>query len=189
MRFSGIILAGGRSSRMGTDKTMLKLQNKTLLEWQVEKLRSAGADEILLCGRSDIPLPNVRCIPDMLPNRGPLGGIYSGLLASRHPRVLVLSADVPLLPEETLIQLLTSHKHAISLLRHHEKLEPLIGVYDKNLADKILAIIEHNSAPVKALLDQCDWSTVEFYGDERLLCNCNTPEEYIAAVRIAEDLM
>ena len=183
---SGILLAGGASSRMGRDKTALQWNNVTLLEWQAEKLRRAGADEILLCGRSDCAIPDVRCVPDVLPRRGPLGGLYSGLMAASHPAAMVISADVPLLPAETLRELYLAHKSDITVLRHGEHIEPLIGIYDCNLAPLLLSLIREGSAPVRALLRQCTWESIPFDGDPQLLCNCNTPEKYEEALRYAK---
>jgi len=185
-KFSGIILGGGSSRRMGRDKTQLQLQGKTLLEWQVNKLRAAGASEILLCGVARCDIPKVRCVPDILPRRGPLGGIYTGLLSAEYPDALILSADVPLLPVETLHTLLDLHEADATLLRHGRQTEPLIGVYRCALAPMIQPLIREHSASVWALLDQCDWETVEYKEEEALLCNCNTPEDFEEAIRIAK---
>ena len=63
---SGIVLAGGRSSRMGTDKAGLSFRGMTLLEWQVSKLQRLGIEEIIISGS--------RGVRDVFPGRGPLGG-------------------------------------------------------------------------------------------------------------------
>ena len=177
-QFSAILLAGGKSSRMGTDKSALELNGKTLLERQAEKLFAAGAKEVLLCGKSTIDLSHVIPIRDVLPNRGPLGGIYSGLLAAKYSRAIVLSVDVPLLPSHVLRTLCEAHRSGMTLLRHQNHIEPLIGMYDKRLVNSIYPLIQANSAPVKALLHTCNWQAVDYIGDEAMLCNCNTPDDW-----------
>lgn len=85
---SGIVLAGGASRRMGTSKAELLLNGKSLLEWQVEKFRSLGITDILLSGRDCPALPGTRVIPDELPDRGPLSGLYSCFRAAKHSHLL-----------------------------------------------------------------------------------------------------
>jgi len=185
--FSGIVLAGGKSSRMGTDKTKLQWNHMSMLEWQVEKLRSAGAAEILLCGKTDKMIPNTRCVPDILPDRGPLGGVYSGLQAAKHPIAMVISADVPLLPISTIHKLLHAHHSDATLLEHDGNIEPLIGIYNSSLVPIIFSLIHEQSASVRSLLAHCCWTTVEYTGDPFLLWNCNTPSDYQKALQLAND--
>ena len=68
--FCGIVLAGGRSTRMGTDKADLLIDGRTFLETQVRKLRHLGAGEILISGRSS-SLPGTRSVPDLDQRRRP----------------------------------------------------------------------------------------------------------------------
>lgn len=176
--FSGIILAGGRSSRMGQDKAALLLQGRSLLERQVEKLRAIGIRDIMLSGKDGPNIPGVRAIPDILTGRGPLGGIHACLKAAEYPQCLVVTVDTPLLPPSILFKLCLAHRGGITVLRHGETWEPLIAVYDSGLADDIGALILEGSAPVRALQVQVRWTEFPYHGPEEFLLNCNTPEEF-----------
>lgn len=182
---TGIVLAGGASSRMGRNKAELKLLGVPLLVRQAEKLRRLGAGELLLSGSSCPSLPECRVIPDEYQNRGPLGGLHACLKAARHSRCLVLSVDAPLLPLSALAQLLQSHGGGVTVLRHGNLIEPLIGVYDKHLSGSIEALICRGGAPVRALQAEIGWNTWTYLGPEELLQNCNTPEDFSQAEDIA----
>jgi len=98
---SGIVLNGGHSRRMGTDKASLRIAGRTLLDHTLDLL-SGLFDETLVVGR---PIPSfpthasriTRHVPDSIPGAGPLGGIYSGLLAMSHPFGFFVACDMPCL--------------------------------------------------------------------------------------------
>lgn len=183
--FTGVVLAGGKSRRMGQSKAQMALLGKSLLERQVDKLHRAGASEILLSGESCRPLPNTRVVADVLPERGPLGGLHACLQTASYPYCLVLSVDVPLVPVETLRQLRAAHTGGITVLRHGAQAEPLIGVYDSALAPAVFSLIESSGVPVRSLQSILPWHYMDYRGDDTLLCNCNTPQEFEEMERIA----
>jgi len=184
--FSGIILAGGASRRMGRDKAGLALLGKTFLQRQVEKLRALGIRDVMISGPDGMAVPGARVIPDVLPGRGPLGGLHACLQAARCPRCLVLSVDVPLVPVSGLAHLCRAHRSGVTVLRHGEKREPLIAVYDSDIARVIRPLIEGGGAPVRSLEGQVPWSCFDYLGPEELLMNCNTPEELAQLNELAE---
>ena len=98
---SFILLAGGHSSRMGRDKAQLCWQGKTFLQHQAEKAQALGVGEILVSGYRGGGCP-WRVVPDVYPERGPLGGLHACFQAAAHPLCLVLSVDVPLVSAEIL---------------------------------------------------------------------------------------
>lgn len=174
---SGIVLAGGASRRMGQDKAQLTLLDRTLLQWQAEKLRALGIGDIMISGEGCTALPGTRVIPDIIPHRGPLGGLHACLRAARNPRCLALSVDVPLVPVSALAHLCRSHSGGVTVLRHGEKQEPLIGVYDSALSEIISPMIGERGAPVLALSEKASWKCFDYLGQEVFLTNCNTPQD------------
>lgn len=177
---SAILLAGGKSSRMGRDKGALPFRDTTLLEWQVGKLRGLGIEDIMLSG-SRAPVDGVRVVPDEYPGRGPLGGLHACMKKALHPDCLVLSVDVPLVPVPALLELVRTHREdgaAVTLLRHGDKWEPLMGVYQSGLHRAAEPILQSEHTAVRRLLDQTGFQLVDWPGDEALFLNCNTPEDY-----------
>ncbi len=198
MNFSGIILAGGKSSRMKTDKSKLLLGGRILLEIQIEKLENLGCDDIIVSGKSfhsanaltppgsdsladPHQSPYVSQVSDLIPDLGPMGGLYSCFLKCKHSCALVMSVDVPLLSEDTLNMLLSAHldnNPDATVLTYNGHPEPLIGVYNTSHADLCKELIDNKKLAIRALLERLDCQYYDFHGDPYELLNCNTPEDY-----------
>ena len=86
-------------------KANLPFGSVTMLEYQIQKLRMLGIEDIIISG-SGRELAGTRCVPDIYPHKGPLSGIHACLEAALHDSVLFLSVDTPLIPIETLQTLL-----------------------------------------------------------------------------------
>jgi len=106
LNFTGVVLAGGRSSRMGRDKALLAIDGRTLLDRAIELLREAGATKVLVSG--DRP----GGIPDMTPGLGPVGGIASVLSQVDDGAFVVMPVDMPALDIDTLHVLLDAATEA-----------------------------------------------------------------------------
>ena len=184
---SGIVLAGGISRRMGQNKVELRLNGKTFLEIQVDKFRALGIVDIMLSGAGCPVLPGARVIPDEYTGKGPLGGLHACLRAARNPVCLVVSVDVPLVPVSTLAQLCRAHRGGVTVLRHGDLEEPLIGVYDRAAAKDIAALLEAGRGAVRALQGTVPWNCFDYSGPEEFLINCNTPEDFAAAEQFANE--
>lgn len=100
---AGLVLCGGRSRRMGSEKALLELEGKRLLDVVIERL-SEAADPVLLATGSPGRLGplGLREVPDELPHAGPLAGIVAGLAASPHPMLAVVAVDMPFVSPEVL---------------------------------------------------------------------------------------
>ena len=106
--FDGIVLAGGKSKRMGTDKSEIILDGKSFLQIQTDKLRDLGAGRVYVSGKSS-PIPYTHHVMDVIPDMGPLGGLYSCFLECTCSNALVISVDVPLISQKTLDCLIRMH--------------------------------------------------------------------------------
>ena len=184
--FSGIILAGGRSQRMGRNKSELELMGKTLLQHQLERLQTLRIRDIMLSGENCPVLPGARVIPDEYTGKGPLGGLHACLRAAQNPACLVVSVDTPLIPAAALAHLCQAHSGGVTVLRHSGQEEPLLGVYDCRVAKSISTQIKGDRCAVRALRDTVSWSYFDYLGPEELLMNCNTPEEFESVKELAQ---
>jgi hypothetical protein len=95
---SGFVLAGGESRRMGQPKPLLALAGETMLEHQVRLLRSICRSVAVIGLLDGLTSADVPIIPDIIQRRGPLGGIFSGLLRTRTEFNLFLGCDLPFVP-------------------------------------------------------------------------------------------
>ena len=184
---TGILLAGGRSSRMGRDKAGLLLEGSSLLDCQVRKLRRLGCREILISGQPGLAPPGLCAVPDRYPGCGPLGGLHAGLSAASCSKCLILAVDIPLAPVQTLYQLSRAHTSGVTLLTHGQRWEPLIAVYDRALGERIPALLSNGGAPVRQLLAQTRTAPFRYLGPEEFLENCNTPQAYEKICALAEE--
>ena len=177
---TGIILAGGHSRRMGRNKALLTLGGQTLLERQTEKLRQLEITDILISG-GNVSLPGTRLIPDQIPERGPLGGLHACLLHAFYPSCLVLCVDAPMVSRQILKALLETALNSgrdATVLEYNGKLEPLVGVYRAELAERIACHLRGDDHSVHSLLHQINARYVALTGAAEVLSNCNTPEEF-----------
>lgn len=104
---TAVLMAGGKSSRMGQDKTWLEICGKPLWQHQLAKLQSM-ADEVVISartGRFDSVNTGCRIILDEVPDLGPLGGLAAALHAAKYERVLVLAVDMPEMTPDYLAEL------------------------------------------------------------------------------------
>ena len=155
---SGLVLAGGRSSRMGRDKAMLRLADgRTLLERQVAVLREAGAGAVQVSVRtgSGICPEGATIVEDDQPDAGPLAGIAAGLRRAPPGLVVVLAVDMPAIATEHLQQLLkltTPRQGVVPWVGG--KCEPLVAVYPAALAGSAGARLADGQRAVHAWVDR-----------------------------------
>lgn len=99
-RVTGIVVAGGASSRMGEDKALLQVGGRTQLERTVQLLKSSGCQQVVVSRNAD------GFISDTVSGRGPLGGVLSALPHCLHEWLLIVPVDMPLLACEALLNLM-----------------------------------------------------------------------------------
>lgn len=182
-----LILAGGKSRRMGSCKAELKIGGSTFLEYLVDKAKKMGFGEIFVSGYEK-KIPGTVWIPDVLEDRGPLGGIYSCFRATHLCYCFVVGVDMPLIQEDTVRELLKTHRRkrpGATLLTHNGKTEPLAGIYDTRYSETLYDIISQGAAPVYRYLDAVGVETMKMNQPEESIMNFNTPEEY----RKLEDIL
>ena len=180
-QYSLLLLSGGKSRRMGTDKAALLYEGKSFLEHMLDKARFLGIDKFYLSGCAS-PRENVRSVRDIYPDRGPLGGLHATMKVMDTPYCLVLPVDAPKLPEEILAELLAEHERRgsdkVLIWEHGVHQEPLIAVWPTAMAGHLEEFIRDGGAPVMRCIES--WGCESFRRDmarEEPL-NINTPELY-----------
>lgn len=191
---TAIILAGGKSSRMGRNKAFLKFKDKTFLECQIELLKEIF-DEIIISANSpkEYEIFNIPVIEDAYYDKGPLGGIYTGLVNSKSFYTFFLACDMPFI-EKPLIKSLQNFTNGYDVIvpQNSNQLEPLHAFYSKNCITPIKNQIDTNNLKIIDFYPQVKVKRVEI--DEYInpkkenetsltnltpLTNLNTMEEYI----------
>jgi len=158
--FSCIILAGGNGIRLGYDKTYTDLGGINLLQRVINSLRIYDS-EIIIVTSADKTLPDyitrTKCkiVTDILPQKGPLCGIYSGLVASSSTYNLVVAGDMPFLNPGLLCYMLELSYgfDAVVPRLGDSKVDPLHAVYSKNCLSIIKTQLELNQLEVYSIFD------------------------------------
>lgn len=179
--YSLLLLAGGKSTRMGSNKAELLYEGKTFLEHMLDKARHLGIEKFYISGYES-PREDVRTVWDHYENRGPLGGLHASMKAMDTPYCLVLPVDAPGLPQNILEALLTRHENQqnenVLIWEHGVRQEPLIAVYPVAIADTIEALIREQAAPVFRCLSVWGYDRFRMEMEEEQILNVNTPEAY-----------
>ena len=132
-KITGIVLAGGKSSRMGSDKSKLMIRGKTLIEYSIDALKPL-CETIIISSNKDIyAYTGCEVWPDERPDGSPMIGIYSCLKRSPTEYNIILSCDMPLINTFLLEYLLENAMESdITVPIHGDHLiEPLCGLYKK----------------------------------------------------------
>jgi molybdopterin-guanine dinucleotide biosynthesis protein A len=192
-RYAALIMAGGKSTRLGRDKASELLLGHPLLQHVIDRV-SPVVDEIVVVKArgqqlpetsSDLPL---RVVEDLYPDCGPLGGIYTGLSSTGAGRCLAVACDMPLLSEPLLRELLRRSAECDVVMPVLEYPEPLHAVYSRACTDPIRERLDSGQLKITNFLGAVHVCYVRedelrrFDPDLRSFSNTNT-EEALARAR------
>ena len=149
-----IILAGGRSTRMGRSKALLPVAGVTLLEWIIKRLGPEFAETIVAGAAAS---PGAREAPDRRSDAGPLAGIEAGLLAARSPYAFVVACDMPRASARLAVLLIARCAgHDAAVPRIEGRAQPTCAAYARTAAPKIGAYLDRGARRATEMLDELD---------------------------------
>jgi len=177
---TGIILAGGKSSRMGSDKGFLQFDGSTFVQRISTALQPLVNEIIIVSNDPDYDVLGYKRVPDLIEDAGPLAGLYTGLHHSKTEFNLVLSCDIPLIKTAAL-QLLIAEMDddtEVVLIESGGKKMPLIALYRKCCSTICFRLLEQGERRMLTAVDAMKKKTLVL--DKQLhYCtkNINTPSE------------
>jgi molybdenum cofactor guanylyltransferase len=193
---TAVILAGGKSSRMGEDKLLMPLGGKPLIGHVIDTVKPLFGEVVVVTGEPrDYASFPVRAVGDLIqcPQKNSLTGIHAGLRQARTPYVLVMAGDMPFI-RPGLLQYLCSQADGYDVVipREGDYLQPLCAVYHQNCVPYIEALLSREAYKVMGFfpdvrvryVDDCllrpyDPSLMSFI-------NINTPDDYLRAQNMLE---
>ncbi len=178
---SAVILAGGASSRMGRDKSLVLVDGKPLIQRVVEQL-SRRFDDILISTneREKYAFLEAPCVPDLVPGNGPLMGIRTTLEAARHDRVFVTACDIPVIDEDTVERMLVlAEEFECVVPRSRVGDEPLFAVYRKSAIPAMCDVLDSGERRIRAVFPRVRTHAFEL-GPAKWYRNLNTREDLAA---------
>jgi molybdopterin-guanine dinucleotide biosynthesis protein A len=194
----GFILVGGRSSRMGTDKSRLLFGGRTSVERIAAELRSITPRISLVGPNREDSDPDLKIVPDTHEHWGALGGIQAALGAGRADWALIVACDTPFVTRDLFsrLQMLSRQEspEAVVPIQSDERPQPLCALYRREPclleAEKLIAGGEHTPrallANVKTRWVQSE-ELADLPGAEDFFFNVNTPEDYERAQEICQN--
>lgn len=182
---TGVILAGGESSRMGRNKAFIKINGERIIDRTVA-IFNRLFDEVVLV--TNAPLDyldlDVRIVTDLIPGKGAVGGIYTGLFFSSSPQAFFVGCDMPFLDTKVIAYFLSLAETAdIVVQRSEDYWEPLHAVYSRTFVKPIERLMKEGELQI---IKAYKWTKVREVKREELepidpdlqsFMNFNTPEE------------
>lgn len=185
---TGIVLAGGHSTRFGSNKALAIWNEQTLLERAVELIRPYCRD-VLISGDSPA-YENMRCkkIPDMQPDLGPLGGIYTAFKHTDTPYLLFLTCDMPLMNRSLIERLLTHDPlKEVALWQEIEgTLQLFPSLFSRNILQLVEGKIRRKELSIRSILSEVSFRLIPVrQKDEKAFLNVNHAEDLDELIKYA----
>lgn len=192
---TAIVLAGGMSRRMGYDKAFLDIKGEPLIGRQLGELKNIFKNIIIATNDpqkyTSFKSVNIAC--DVVPGQGPLGGIYSGLLASGSFYNFVIACDMPFI-NKPLVRYIIENRddYDVVIPKIGGRIHPLFGIYSKNCVSAIEEMLKHDRLEVRSIFSKV---RVRFLSRREIkrfdknmlsLLNINTPDELQRAKELDE---
>jgi len=192
---SGILLAGGKNSRMGTNKAFLEIDGIRLIDRTLDIYRQLFSDIIIVTNDplAYLEFPDASVVTDIYKGKGPLGGIYTGLFYARNNYAFACPCDMPFLRTDFIDYLIERMgKHDIIVPELPEGYQPLHAIYSRNCLPNIKRLLMLDKLKITGfyrdmrVLSIGEEKVKPFNPDGRLFRNLNTPEDLSEAKSLTE---
>ncbi len=178
-----VLLAGGKSSRMGYDKQLITIDKQSIVKKNIEILNTIF-DKVVVVTNTKYIYNDSDCtvIKDIYADKGPIAGIHSAI-HNFNKDIFLIACDMPILDVEYIKYVIdtykTTNKSIVSML-FNENIEPFYSIYSKDLLLDIENNIENDSLSLRRFIKNSDTYYINYnnlFNDKNLFININTPEE------------
>ena len=176
MSIHAYILAGGKSSRMGTDKASMIFKGKPLIAHTIDLLKSVGVKYTIVSSNSIHDEFGER-IDDLVNDKGPLSGIVSALTHSVSERNLILTCDTPFIRKESITAMLETDAEVVYVEDESGQIYPLTAVYSKDCLEFLASRLNENELSVRKAIAGLPSSRLMISSSE--LKNLNFPSDLV----------
>ncbi len=182
---AGVILSGGKNTRMGANKAFLEVEGERMIDRAVRILREACGEIIIVTNEPlDYLDQDVTVVTDIFKDMGPLAGIHAGLFHATAPRAFVCACDMPYLDAPFIRHLLSlAEGHDIVVPERKGRPEPLHAIYSRKCLPAIRSLLERDERKVTGFYKGFRVRTVEeaetapFFGGRDPFFNVNTRDQ------------
>lgn len=196
---TGVLLAGGKSRRMGADKRFLTVGERPLLERSCNVLSRIFERVCIVIAQDSPPLEApIQVLRDLIPSCGSLGGMYTGLQQAATPYIFLAACDMPFI-HEGLVQYMVGQKDAVDIVLAYwnGRPQPAHAVYNQNCQSVVEELIRSGDLKLQRLLATptlrvrlvTEDEVREVDPDGRSFLNVNTPADLVRARALCGELM
>ena len=194
---TGVLLAGGKSRRMGIDKRRILLNGQTLVERVLAVLESMYSEVLVVVAEGDLQFEahKSRVVTDIIPNCATAGGLFTGLSYAENEVVFVVACDMPFLHKGLITHMASRVENFdITVAELTHGIQPLHGFYRKNCLPALERMIKANDLKVQHLFNDPNLST-QLMGERELqdidphllsFMNVNTPSDLEMARKVLQ---
>ena len=178
------ILAGGKSKRMGTDKGLVKFKGNPMISHIIEILDKLNLKTSIVSSNEEYLKFGKPVYKDVIPNKGPLGGLYTALEYSQAPMVLLLACDMPSINRKGIQSLMTvAEPGKLAIASDRTQISPLFACYPRSLKDKVANALLADELKMQDFISKQSHVVLDLnsLGNTEILQNLNTIEELKAA--------
>lgn len=183
---NALLLSGGKSSRFGTNKAMETINGRPLIEQIVKGLKNAF-EKVYIIGnvKEYVFLQDVFFCEDIIPNKGPLGGLLTGLTCSDSDYNFLTACDMPFLTSE-FFEFVNLQKKDYDVLvpEYNSYLEPLAAVYSKKCLPFINASLKNDQLKLKSFFPKVKVRIIK----ETIIREIGEPEKLFFNINYKEDI-
>lgn len=175
MNVTGIILAGGKSSRMGKNKAFVEYSGRRLIDYSISVLEKFCSQIIISANTDEYNHLGFQIVADYLKDCGPIAGLYSGLKASETDDNFVVACDMPHISSEIMEKLIGEKEHYQIVCPEltDGKIEPLFAYYNKSVLKNIEEQIQKKEFSLHRLIRSCNTRYISI-DDISVFKNINT---------------
>ena len=185
---AGVILAGGKSKRMGLDKSLLEFKGKTLIQRIIDE-HNKLVENVFVIGKETGTLQNAIGVKDNIENIGPIGGLYTAMSEIKANWYLISPCDMPFLNHSDLKVILNEVKnssHEAIIAESEKGLEPLVAAYNSSVLPVLKKNIENGNYAIRSLFKKINTKLLKFNAqifEKDIFFNINYPDDYKSALQ------
>jgi molybdopterin-guanine dinucleotide biosynthesis protein A len=177
---TGIILAGGKSTRMGSDKGFMEIGGTSFMSRIINTLTPYVKEIIIVSDNPDYDSFGLKRVEDIIKDSGPLAGLYTGLEHSKTEDNLVLSCDIPLINHEVISELTHAcdSESDIVQIKSGGRIMPLVAMYKKRCLGPCLWLLKNGERRLRSIQTVSITKTIDLkFEYAPYVRNINTIEE------------
>ncbi|WP_027418073.1 molybdenum cofactor guanylyltransferase [Crocinitomix catalasitica] len=174
-----IILAGGKSSRMGQDKGLMFYDGQPMIQYVIEIAEQLTKDILIVSNKDDYNQFNYPVLPDIIQDKGPLAGVVTGLESSTTDLNLILTCDAPFITVEFLNWLkIRMEQFDVAIPQYENRIYPLTGYYKRTTLPVLKRHLDQNNLRIKSVIESLNTQFIKADDfNQQNFRNLNTVED------------